>query len=163
MSEIELMRDANIRSQSYFIATATTRCWHCGLSTRVLALAVPGGHKTMGESGRADAWDRSSGDAFLFYVEQVSDSVRKRLAAASPFFHVSMSTTTLNSYWASHCENCGTLLEDHELHCEPDGAFAPSNEQAATCIRLLQVHEPFEAVSAGYAPEPEFLSFMRKD
>jgi hypothetical protein len=160
MSEIQPMHDANIRSQSYFIATTTAQCWHCGSPTRVLALAVPGGHETLNEDGEVDAWHGTCGEAFLFYVERLPDPVRDRLAQVSHLFHLSDSQTTLNSYWASHCESCGRLLEDHELHCEPDGPFAPSSEATAARIQLLQVHEQFEAAAAGYAFDPEFVEFM---
>jgi len=61
-----------------------------------------------------------------------------------------------------YCEHCGTLLGDHELHCEPEGAFMPSSEAAAANIHLLQIPEPFQAVAAGYTFEPEFFGFMRK-
>jgi hypothetical protein len=80
----------------------------------------------------------------------------------SQFFRLAHSAATLSSYWANHCEHCGTLLGDHELHCEPDGAFTPSSEAAAANIHLLRIQEPFEAVAAGYAFEPEFFGFMRK-
>jgi hypothetical protein len=54
------------------------------------------------------------------------------------------------------------LLDDYELHCEPDGAFMPCGEAEAGNILLLQIDEPFEAVAAGCALEPEFFRFMRK-
>ena len=43
-----------------------------------------------------------------------------------------------------------------------DGAFMPSSEAAAANIHILQIQEPFQAVAAGYALEPEFFGFMRK-
>ncbi len=98
----------------------------------------------------------------LFYVECLPDDVQDRLTRVSPFYRLGRSEATLNSYWANHCEHCGTLLGDHELHCEPDGAFMPSNEAAAANIQLQQIPEPFEAVAAGYAFEPEFFGFMRR-
>jgi hypothetical protein len=162
MSEIESVQDANIRSHAYFIATTTASCWHCGLSTRVLAIAVPEEHETLNEDGQADAWHGAAGDAFLFYIAQLPDSVRNRLAGVLQFYRFSKSSITLNSYWANHCESCGTLLDDHELHCEPDGPFMPSSEAAASRIQLLRVHEPFEATAAGYTFDPEFLQVMRK-
>jgi hypothetical protein len=162
MSEKEPVHDVNIRGSSYFVATTMARCWHCNASTRVIALTLPSGHEILGEAGSelAEEWDKVSGDAFLFYVEWLPRPISERLAALAPFFHLSASPVTLNSYWGSHCEGCGTLLEDHELHCEPGGPFAPSNEAAASRIHLRQVHERFEAASAGYSPCPEFASSM---
>jgi hypothetical protein len=68
----------------------------------------------------------------------------------------------LNSYWANHCEHCGALLGDHELHCEFDCAFMPSSEPSAAKIELLHVREPLEATVAGYAIEPEYFRFMSR-
>ena len=53
------------------------------------------------------------------------------------------------------------MLDDHELHCEP-GAFMASSEEAAANIELVRIPEPFAAVAAGYAMEPEFFARMRK-
>jgi hypothetical protein len=172
MSEIASLADANIRSQTYYIARTHGRCWHCGLSTRLLALAIPDGHETLDEDAQADAdggepasnaWQPANANAFLFYVGHLTDRVLGRLNQLSPFFRLAHSPATLSSYWANHCEHCGTLLGDHELHCEPDGAFMPSSEAAAANIHLVRISEPFQAAAAGYAFEPEFFGFMRKN
>ena len=171
MSEIPSLADANVRSHTYYVARTKVRCWHCGLSTRLLALAMPHNHETLNGDTQpdadcgdpaSDAWQRAAVNAMLFYVERLPDDVQDRLNRISPFFRLAHSTATLNSYWANHCEHCGTLLGDHELHCEPDGAFMPSSEATAANIQLQQIQEPFEAVAAGYAFEPEFFGFMRK-
>jgi hypothetical protein len=169
MSATQSAPDVNVRSQTYYVARTTVPCWHCGLSTQLLALAMPQNHETLHMDTRGgaddrpdvDTWQRANLHAFLFYVEYLPDGVQGRLSHISQFFRLAYSAATLNSYWANHCEYCGTLLPDHELHCEPDGAFMPSTEVAAANIRLLQIHEPFEAVAAGYAFEPEFFRSMR--
>jgi hypothetical protein len=170
MPEPASLADANVRSQTYYVARAQMRCWHCGLATRLLALAVPDDHETVdpdaevddGDNPAADAWQRANASAFLFYVECLPDDVRSRLNRLWPLFRLAHSAVTLSSYWANHCEHCGTLLGDHELHCEPDGAFMPSSEVAAANIELLMIREPFAAVAAGYAFEPEFFGLLRK-
>jgi hypothetical protein len=170
MSEIPSLADANVRSQTYYIARTNVPCWHCGSSTGLLALAVPDGHETLDEDAQADAgggpapdaWQRANANALLFYVGCLPDAVQGRLNQLSPLFRLSPSAATSSSYWANHCEHCGTLLGDHELHCEPDGAFMPSGETAAANVQLLHIHEPFQAVAAGYALDPEFFGFMRK-
>ena len=80
----------------------------------------------------------------------------------SRFFRLAHCATTLNSYWANHCEHCGDLLGDHELHCEFDCAFMPSSESGAANIELLHIREPLEAMAAGYAIEPEYFRFMSR-
>jgi hypothetical protein len=198
MSEVQSGADVNIRSSGYFIARTEVPCRHCGLRTRVLALAMPPEHETLDLDGQVEeesdgAGDRDSvgGDlvgngganspgldtglengsvpwqpagvnAFLFYVEYLPDSVQGRLRDLSPSFRFAYSDATLTSYWANHCDHCGRLLGDHELHCEPEGAFVPVSEAAAAAIELLKIEEPFEAAADGYAFEPEFFSLMRE-
>jgi hypothetical protein len=164
MSAVPPLAEANVRSRTYYVAGTDVRCWRCSMSTRLLALAVPPRHETLdGDAPLSpDAWQCANFTAFLFYVEHLPESVQSRLNQLSPHFRPEHSTVTLCSYWANHCEHCGALLEDHELHCEPDGAFLPMSEAAAACIELLQIHEPFNAAAAGYAFEPEFFRFMRK-
>jgi len=163
MSAFQPLPQANVRAQSYYVACTEVRCWRCGISTRLLALAVPHSHETLdGDSPLSpDAWQRADFTAFLFYVEHLPASVQTRLTQLSRNFQPGHSTAALGCYWANHCEHCGALLEDHELHCEPDGAFLPFTEAAAAGITLLHIHEPFEAAAAGYAFEPEFFRFMR--
>jgi len=200
MSEVQSGADVNIRSGGYFIARTEALCWHCGLRTGVLALAMPPEHETLDLDGQVDdegdhesdgdsidgdaggndsaitdadadttheavglEWQRAGINAFLFYAEYLPDSVRKRLQNLLPSFHLAYSDATLNSYWANHCEHCGRLLGDHELHCEPGGASVPVSEAAAATIELLKIEEPFEASTAGFTFEPEFFSFMRRD
>ncbi len=170
MPAIESLPDANLRSPTYYLARTHAGCRHCGLSTRLLALAVPRTHETWEGDVPADdadstlleasVWLRADVDAFLFYVEQLSQDVQRRLQLAAPFFRLAQSATTQSVYWANHCEHCGALLDDHDLHCEPDGAFMPASAAEAVGIHLLQVAEPIEAVAAGYSPDPAFFRLM---
>jgi hypothetical protein len=178
MSQIRPLPGANVRSASYFVARTSVRCPHCGLPTRLLALALPHDHETLNEDAEhehedehehddegsaerpPEAWQRAGVNAFLFYVERLPKGVRDRLNELSHRFHPAHSAATLSTYWANHCEHCGRPLDDHELHCEP-GAFMPSSEAAAADIELVRIPEPFAAVAAGYATEPEFFACMR--
>ena len=159
VSHRQTVADANVRADSYFVVSTTARCWHCGTSTRLLALALPNGHEVLEEH----EWQYSSASALLFYVEHVSEEVREKLQELSSCFHPGYSVATLNTYWANHCEFCATLLDDHDLHCEPDSAFVMSSETAAARIELSHIEEPFEASSAGYSFEPEFIDRTRVD
>jgi hypothetical protein len=168
---IRLLPDSTVRSKCYFVARTSARCWHCGQSTRLLALALPPSHETLNSDARidaeervvvaADVWQRANANAFVFYVGHLLDGVQNRLQQLSPHFRLAPSAAASGGYWANHCEHCDALLDDHDLHCEFDSAFMPSNEDAAAKIDLLRVREPFEAAAAGYAIEPEFFRFMR--
>jgi hypothetical protein len=172
MAATDAIPDADVRSQTYFVARAIAQCWHCGLSTRVLALAMPRTHETLdtdapgsagdgGELAQHD-WHCAEANAFLFYVDRLSDDVQRRLHGLSRHYRPARSAATQSIHWANHCEQCGELLGDHELHCEPDGAFAPPSEAAAANIELLHIDAPLQAAASGYALEPEFFSFMRR-
>jgi hypothetical protein len=169
MQEFRSLPHANVRSKTYYVARTGVKCWHCGRATRLLALAMPHGHETLDmdvpvDSGQnyAAAWHRAGFNAFLFFVERLSDEVQSHLSRISQSFRLAHCAATLNSYWANHCEHCGVLLGDHELHCEFDCAFMPSSESTAANIQLLRIREPLEAMAAGYAIEPEYFRFMSR-
>jgi hypothetical protein len=138
------MADSNVRSPGYFIARMLTACRHCDRITEVFAFAVPPTHEFMTD----DEWNVAGVAAFLFFISWLPDSVLSRLAARK----------ASEGGWLNHCEHCGTPQEDEELHCEP-GAFMPTNESEAANIELVYVDEAFEAAAAGYAPDPEFVTW----
>jgi hypothetical protein len=159
--------DINIRSSRYFIARAVGTCGCCRAPTRLIAVALPPEHETLAMDSDAgpeelihDAWQEASCNAFLFYIEYLSDDVQKQLGKISSFYRFDFSAATSGSYWANHCERCGALLEDHDLFCEPTGAFLPTNPSSAAAIELLRIEKPIEAGAAGYACEPEFFASM---
>jgi ribosomal protein S14 len=171
MSQIPPLPGANIRSHAYFVARTRVRCPYCGLPTGLLAVAVPHDHEVLHEDVRDDAderaepsaevWQRAGVNAFVFYVHHLSDGARDQLNRLSQSFRPAHCAATMNTHWVNHCERCGRPLGDHELHCEP-GVFMPSSEAAAANIELVRIQEPFAAVAAGYAVDPEFFAFMRK-
>jgi hypothetical protein len=170
MPAAESLADANLRSPTYYVAQANAACRDCGLPTQLLALALPRTHETLENGSSAgetlpdepgkDTWQHADVDAFLFYVEQLPDRVQLQLRQISPGYRQAQSAATQGVYWVNHCEHCGALLDDYELHCEPEGAFMPCNEAEARKIHLLQILEPIEALAAGYSPDPVFFGLM---
>ncbi len=53
------------------------------------------------------------------------------------------------------------MLDDHDLFCEPEGAFLPTSHARAAAIQLLRIDEPLEAAAAGYACDPQFFESAR--
>ena len=176
MSAIQTIPAANVRSRSFYVARSHAQCRRCGKSTRLLALAMPTNHETLdpdietaNESGGPEcgdpgpqAWQRANCNAFIFLVDDLPEHIQRRLIQLSPHFRQAYSEETLNSYWANHCEHCAALQDDHPLHCEPGGAFMPSNVEAAANIELLEVPVRLEASAGGYAVEPAFFDSMRR-
>jgi hypothetical protein len=154
--------DINVRSSYYYVAQTSTLCWHCGRASQVLAVALPSGHETRdSDTDASGGWQPMGGHAILFYVGGLSDSVQQRLCRLYPGYRLAANPAAQHAYWSNHCEHCDSLLDDHELHCEP-GVFSPCDEAQAAQIQLLRVEEALEAAAAGYAFQPEFFELMRQ-
>jgi hypothetical protein len=177
--------EINIRSTRYYIVRTVSTCWHCGSPTALVAIAVPPGHETLdvdddasdeGSDGEtlhrehpAAAWSAADHNAFLFYVDFLPAAVLERINQYQPGYRPLDAAAAAaapaagggpGSYWANHCEKCGCQLDDHELFCEPEGAFLPTSELTAAAIQLVLVDEPFETSAAGYSYEPPLFDAM---
>jgi hypothetical protein len=149
--------DSNVRSQGYLIARAHRQCGQCGRATGVLAVALPPGHETADCDTEDGAWQRADAPAFLFFVSWLPDEVLRRLLPHALYRRTQRDETSL-SYWANHCEHCGSAQSDEALHCEP-GVFMPGSQAEAGQIHMVKVDEAFEAAAAGYALDPEFIQW----
>jgi hypothetical protein len=155
MSDDSRHTEINVRAPNYLIARTQGICPSCRAETCQVGLLVPPQHEVL-----ADIWECASRHAFLFYVESLSDEVVRRLQAIAPGYRSAVSPVTQGSYWANHCERCGAFQEDHDLFCEPEGAFLPVSPAAASSIEFLPVQSVLEAAAAGYAIDPEFVEFV---
>jgi hypothetical protein len=172
------LHEINIRSPRFYIARTVSTCWHCGSPTALVALAVPPGHETLdvddeasdetsdGETRRceyaASTWSVADHNAFLFYIDFLPAAIQDRLNQHLPSYRRGDGTLAAGSYWANHCGRCGSRLDDHELFCEPEGAFLPTSESTAAAIQLATVDEAFETSAAGYSYEPQYFSAMAR-
>jgi len=148
------------RSDRYLIARTAGSCRSCRQGTDLVALVLPPGHETWSPDDALEAdgsWERAAFPALLFYVEFLPVDVAQRLRALAPAYRPAFSPETQGTYWANHCGRCGAVQEDHELFCEPEGAFLPLSPGAAPAIELVTLHERFEAAAAGYIIDPEFI------
>jgi hypothetical protein len=167
MVDSDSKANINVRSSSYWIARATGECSCCRAETRLVALALPPQHQSLELDWDIEKdevvdyrWEAAELGAFLFYVEYLPEEIRQRLQAASQGYRFAFSKRALGSYWANHCATCGALIEDHDLFCEPDGAFLPTTPMSAAAVTLERVDEALEAGAAGYACDPQFLDSM---
>ena len=150
----------NVRCDRYLIARSKSICARCSADIRVVGLMMPPGHETRSEDEERVSWDGTASRAFLFYIESLPDAVRRRMQALAPMYRFAASPAAQSSYWANHCDRCGGIQEDHDLFCEPEGAFLPTSPDAASIIELFPVDEPLEAAAAGHALDPAFIEFM---
>ena len=93
-------------------------------------------------------------------MKYLPEAVRRRLQAVSKGYRFAFSRRTQGSYWANHCAACGALIEDHDLFCEPDGAFLPTMAARAAAVTLEHIDEALQAGAMGYAYDPQFLGSM---
>ena len=170
MSDPSERQDINVSSPRYFIARRLGACGYCRAPTQVFALAVPPGHWALEMDADAqdgavavDTWRLATHSAFLFYVEYLPDVIHRRLKRFTQYYRFGHSDAAMGFYWANHCERCGCLLDDHDLFCEPDGAFVPTRASTARLIHLLPMNEEIEVLAAGYAYEPQFFDAMSWD
>ena len=159
----------NVRSPCYFIARTLARCRHCRAMTPMFALLVPPGHETLDlddeaqdEESAVDVWRVQHQHAFLFHVEFLPASIQSRLKRMTESYRFA-GPKMVDSGLANHCVSCDAMQGDHELFCEPEGAFVPTTPAAACAIHLLRVDAPFEAAVGGYADEPAFFDAMSVD
>jgi len=165
MAELEVGGSSNVRSGGYFIVRSIGECRRCRASTPLIALALPPGHQTLSmdtedahEASTPGIWESAACSALLFYVETLPESVRRRLPEYAQAYRYAYSAESQGSYWANHCAGCGALAEDHDLFCEPDGAFLPMSGARTTDLELVWIDEPIEAAAGGYSCDPVFLA-----
>ena len=162
--------DINIRSHGFLLARTVATCRHCRKPTSLFALAVPPGHLTLdlpdhgeAEAPTVESWVRADCAAFLFHIEFLPAALQSLLQQLTQCDRFGFSAAEPSGFWANHCEQCGSLVEDEELFCEPEGAFLPTSESSAAAIHLLKIDEEFAAAAAGYAFEPQFFDAMAED
>ena len=139
-----------VRADRYAIASASALCPVCDCWTHVVALLVPQRHTVASDQG----WGIAAGRAWLFHVNETSAAVLVRLAVISPWYRPATGGT--GRVFVNHCEHCASPLDDHDLHCEPGGAFQPSSEAEAAGVSLWHIDEPLDVDASGLAHEPDF-------
>jgi hypothetical protein len=151
--------ELNFRSTGYLLAQSVFACWHCLRPTAVFCLGSSPGH----ERHLGDKWESVDMDVLLFYVEYLPPDVAMVLQELSPQYRPDNSATTKRNYWINHCQHCGALLEDHDLHCEPDGAFLPATAHVAEQILFVAITGLFLARVGGISEGPSFFASQRID
>ncbi|MDL1863951.1 conjugal transfer protein TraC [Betaproteobacteria bacterium PRO5] len=143
---------------------ATKPCWKCSEHTSVFGFILPAGHETLEpdeEDDERDAWYRYDEPTIVHYVTDLLPAVAARIKAFSRHYRVDFSKTTQSSYWMNHCEHCGMKQGDFEMYCEPQGAFFPMDEHAASLIVLHEFVEPF-GCNGSTAYGDHLFEYMRR-
>jgi len=157
--------DANFKASHFYLLNAAAACPHCGLQTRVFALAVPAAHQWLhadDEDEPTDAWAAAHTPAVLFHVEALSGAAALRLRDLAPGYRPSHSPASGASRWINHCDCCDGPLEDDDLHCEPEAAFMPISPEAAGMISLTEVRHPLLVNATDSAPGANWLAHVTR-
>jgi hypothetical protein len=149
--------ETNIRSAAYLLAHSVAACWRCLQPTSAFSFGLLPGHERQVD----DRWESVDTGVLLFYVDYLPPEVIAAAQELSPQYRLDYSTPTATEYWINHCQHCGALLEDHDLHCEPDGAFLPIDTHDAEKILLVEVREPFSARVRGCSDNLLFFASMQ--
>ena len=154
----------NVRAPFFYLAHAAIDCPRCDQPTSVFAIVLPKGHEIRLESGGTVPGDASTSSwaivgraAMLFYVEEIPAGAREWLSSIAPKFGRNYCRSTGNHHWATICEHCGHLMEDHYLHCEPGGAFLPRSDGVLEAIHYVEVPVAFSASAGGYTDDPAYM------
>jgi hypothetical protein len=151
------------RSRAYWLAQLAMLCPFCGAATRVAGVALPANHETLNDAAEQGCgWQMVAANALLFFITQLPRETQGHLQQLAPGFRRADSAAAAESHWSNHCEHCGALLDDQDLHCEPGDTFVPITAEQGSRIRLIEFHESFEGSAAGYSLEPGFLPFTRR-
>lgn len=150
-------KEANVRSNGYFIASSTERCWKCREHTSVFCFVAPAGHETLECDGDRCWWERHGRPATIHYVTYLLPSVEGHIKTALHNYRIDFSKTANSHYWMNHCEHCGAKQGDFSMHHEPGGAFFPIESYAASGVVLRRFSEPFACNGASSTAYSEYL------
>jgi hypothetical protein len=142
--------DPNVRSVRYIIVLSRACCTLCSVVTAVFAFALPAGYESLNvdddtpddESG---TWEAPGMAAILSYVEYLPESVADRIRVLTSHYRIDQDNHSGESLWMNHCQNCGALLDEEELHGDPNCPFGPLPCEGLEALVLHEVREPFEA------------------
>lgn len=156
--------DIGLRSISYYIAQCSKPCWKCGEETRIFGFLLPAGVEVLEPDDEVEGreiWVTNDDPIFVHYVTDILDSTIARMKSFSASFRLDFSNTTQDSYWMNHCDHCGMKQGDFQIYCEPDGAFLPMDEEAASQIVLHHIDEPF-VCNGDHGFDVSYFDYMRK-
>ncbi|MDR6936008.1 DUF5710 domain-containing protein [Luteibacter sp. 3190] len=137
--------DWDVRSNRYWVVSGETHCWKCHQPTTVHALAVPPGHEILVSDDEGDRWEPQEYLQFLMYLTEVDDGALAELRKRCPLLGMDYSKTTGSHYWMNHCRHCRMKQGDFSLHCEPGGAFYPTDDAELRRLGFQRVYQPMHA------------------
>jgi hypothetical protein len=157
LMRIPVGEETNIRAAAFFLAQSVAACGRCSQPSSAFSFGLLPGHQRQVD----ERWESVDTSVLLFYIDYLPPEVIFVAQELTPHYQLDYSPLTATEYWLNHCQHCGALLEDHDLHCEPDGAFLPLNTREAERILLVEFREPFSARARGWSDNLLFFASMQ--
>jgi Domain of unknown function (DUF5710) len=127
----------------FYVVESHDTCWKCGKTTRVITFASHG----VEENG-----EKLKEFVKFHYVAHLPARLEDFVERNYPEYFRDYSKTTESFYFMNHCRNCGASWGDFFLHDEPEGAFFPTEREAAKKIKLIELKRVgFVALHATYS------------
>ena len=129
-------------------------CTQCNVVTAVFAFALPAGYESLNVDDNTPddemgSWEAPGVGAILSYVDHLPESIANRIRTLTSHYRIDRDIASGEAFWLNHCEHCGALIEEEELHGDLDGPFGPMPCEGLKALRLHDVREPFEACAGG--------------
>jgi len=125
-----------------WLLTSTDHCYRCGKETPVFALSaqmlVDFERDDDGEIYYQHIKTRQHGHISLYNLEMLDAQVASLLKQTAPNFRLDHSKTQGNRVYMNHCQHCAAKLGDYFMHCEPGGAFCPSDSNAREVLDQMK-------------------------
>ena len=120
-----------ISSDDAYVAISSARCWKCDGNVRVVCLYCARGE--------------INGEVMEhFVISNLVEADASLLEALRSFpqYRVARSHQADMSYFANHCDGCGSLQGDFYLHSQPGGAFFPETIEDFARISFTPIDSP---------------------
>jgi hypothetical protein len=128
LEEEEHEEEFGIVSDRAYVASARVPCAECAAEIEVICVYCESGNVAM-ES------DEPLMRFTVSYVWAIDDALALQLARW-PSFRMVDRPDHRGGYFANHCPQCGTMLDDELLHSEPDQVFFDIPDAAAGSVVL---------------------------
>ena len=119
-----------------YLLESTEKCYRCGVTAPVVALAC---FKMAVQLDDGGGWEEMLNSEELILISNVvllPPSILDRVQEIHPFLKKRFSRTANTEYLMNVCPECNVHFGDFYLHCKPDGAFFPMDEDAAARIKI---------------------------
>ena len=131
-SSISEDEEFSIISDDAYVASTGITCPHCGQETEVICI-----HCVTGTAS-----EQSLEQFTVFDIRALNETLLQELKSW-PDFRRTMEGGEVGAF-ANHCSGCGDVIDDMDLHSEPDQVFFDIVHDASGAITLTPISLPID-------------------